>query len=236
MLAEPGGGGRPRQGRGRSWAGPRGARPCSTASQTQPEGAGLSVAPPTSPASRGRPGPRVPNASRTRGGALLSHAPLSPTRVRLAQPKEGNERPEGLENSGPAHVAPAYHRAPQPAGAWPRRGEAGPEAGRGRAAQPEGGAALPTPPPNRALSARAGPAGAIATAAFIIAWGRSPTPPGPRTPSSALASARASIRPPVTPLQECIFFQEALPGRWLPGPLGLPLCSPPDYFHFLYGP
>lgn len=42
VLAEPGGGGRPRPGRGRggAGAGPLGSRPCSTASQTQPEGQG----------------------------------------------------------------------------------------------------------------------------------------------------------------------------------------------------
>lgn len=90
VLAEPGGGGRPRQGRGRAGAGPRGARPCSTASQPQPEGQGW-----TWP----RQSTLLPEADRvldsslsrgpTRGGALLSHARSSPTRFRLAQPKEG---------------------------------------------------------------------------------------------------------------------------------------------------
>lgn len=100
MRAEPGGGGRPRQGRGQGGAGlrettPRSAREPDSAGGGQPLGAGLDLAPPINPAPPRLSGSwglkREPGERR----ALPSHAHASPTRRLTAQAKEGNERPRG---------------------------------------------------------------------------------------------------------------------------------------------
>lgn len=107
---------------------------------------------------------------------MLSHAYGLPTRFRIVQPKEGNERPEGRDNFGPTHP-PQTTKCLSAAGAGPDAGKAG----SGRAAWPPGGAPLRTPS-CWALSVRVWRVSAIATAAFIITQGRIPTPPGPKYP------------------------------------------------------
>lgn len=172
--AEPGGGGRP------GWGGATRGHTPGLPRATQHEGAWLGPAGPAlQPCSCATDQVLGSQTQPGESGALLSHAHILPTRFRLVQPKEGNERPEGRDNFGPTHLEPADHPEPQRCrgGARGWKGGAGPSRRASRVRAPP----LPTPSCG-ALSARVWQIRAIATAAFIITQGRIPTLPGAEYP------------------------------------------------------
>lgn len=229
MLAEPGGGGRPRQGRGRAGAGPPRSPPLFDRDPGSARGGGAEHGPAHQPCFPRRTGAESLERGPDERRGLAKPRPLSPTRVRLAQPKEGNERPEGLDDSGPAHLAPAYHRVPPPPGAGPSGGEAGPGAGPSRSAW-RGHAPADSPRPG--LISTRGSNRCNSYRSFHHRLGKAPSPARPPRPQ--LCSCLSPCLHPTTrrPTPGGHLFPGSSPRPLAPMPSGPPSLLAPGRLSF----